>query len=148
MAEEKEFYKQLEPGPNTYEQDDRILHPSLRNQAFGKDKSLRDYEKSPEVDRRKPLYPNVEAVKPSAPGVKMGVPHMMTDSEIDKLYEKFCGPQSYKPDHKLTEKRADVGIVNIKKQNAKTKEVEPDERPNLYPNTRLILPNHMTFKYF
>jgi hypothetical protein len=65
----KEMYKLLEPGPNTYSQDDRILHPSLRNQAFGKDKSLRDYEKSPEVDRRKPLYPNINAIKPTAPAM-------------------------------------------------------------------------------
>ena len=30
-AGQKELYKLLEPGPNTYNQDDRILHPSLRN---------------------------------------------------------------------------------------------------------------------
>lgn len=109
---------------------------------------MRDYEKSPEIDKRKPLYPNISAVKPSAPTVKMGIPHLMTDSEIDKLFQKVCGPQSYNPDYKLTEKRADVGIVNIKKQNAKVAEDKPDERPNLYPNAKAILPNHMTFKYF
>jgi len=38
--------------------------------------------------------------------------------------------------------------VNIKKQNAKAKEETTDERPNLYPNSKAILPNHMTFKYF
>ena len=53
---------------------------------------MRDYEKSPEVDWRKPLYPNIDAVKPTAPVMKMGNPHLMTDSEIEKLYDKFCGP--------------------------------------------------------
>ena len=39
----------------------------------------------------------------------------MTDYEIDKLYEKYCGPgpQSFDINHKLTEKRSDMGVVKF-----------------------------------
>lgn len=73
----------------------------------------------------------------------------MTDYEIDKLYEqiKGPGPTSFNPDFKLTEKRADVGVVKFKKPEVDRKE-ETDERMPLYPNSNAVLPNHMTFKYY
>lgn len=73
----------------------------------------------------------------------------MTDYEIDKLYAKMVGPgpQSFKPSHKLTEKRADIGVPTIKQPVNPQKE-QVDDRIPLFPNHEAILPNHMTFKYF
>lgn len=63
-------------------------------------------------DFRKPLYPNIDAIKPKAPGVKINKEHEMTDYEIDKLFEqiKGPGPTSFHPNNRLTEKRADIGV--------------------------------------
>jgi len=39
------------------------------------------------MDSRKALYPNLEATKPKVKGVVIQKEHVMTDYEIDKLYE-------------------------------------------------------------
>ena len=74
----------------------------------------------------------------------------MTDSEIDKLYQKLVGPgpQTFKPDYKLTEKRADIGVPTIMKDTNEKKEDPIDERLPLYPNKNAILPRKLTFKYY
>jgi hypothetical protein len=67
---------------------------------------LRPYEKEDVIDKREPIYPKLDLVKPSAPVFGMGVakdPNVLSPYEIDKLYEKVCGPQSYYPEYKLTE---------------------------------------------
>jgi hypothetical protein len=57
--------------------------------------------------------PSVDLVKPRAPQAVINKEHLMTDYEIDKLYEKLMGPnpQTFKPIYKLTEKRDDIGII-------------------------------------
>jgi len=52
-------------------------------------------------------------VKPRAPQAVINKEHLMTDYEIDKLYEKLMGPnpQTFNPVYKLTEKRDDIGII-------------------------------------
>lgn len=112
---ETEYYKKSRPGPATYEQDDRILHEKLRDQKFGMQRDKREYQKAKRGDWRDLLYPELDAVKPSAPRTVINKEHFMTDHEIDKLYEEVCGPgpASYQQKHKLTEKRADVGVVKF-----------------------------------
>ena len=76
----------------------------------------------------------------------------MTDYEIDKLYDELFnkpGPASYNVDHRRTEPRSDIGVINMKKtEPIVEKEEEADYKPALYPNADAILPNHMTFKYY
>jgi hypothetical protein len=57
---------------------------------------------------------------------------------------KKGGPAKYDPLHKLTEKRADIGVVKIQKAPENTKD-EVDDRIDLYPNA--IKPNKLVFKY-
>jgi len=108
-----EFLELKQPGPSSYEQDDRVLHAKLRDQNFGKMQGKREFQKLKRSDWRAMLYPGLEAVKPSAPTTVINKEHLMTDHEIDKLYEQIVapGPQSYQQKHKLTEKRTDVGMV-------------------------------------
>lgn len=62
------------------------------------------------------------------------------------------GPAHFKPNYKLTEKRADIGIKDFANEAASTdasEKAEPvDDRAPLYPNYDSVLPNHMTFKFF
>jgi hypothetical protein len=64
------------------------------------------------------------------------------------VYKQFDakkgGPGLYDPVHKLTEKRADFGVVKIQKAPENIKE-EIDDRIDLYPNA--IKPNKLVFKY-
>ena len=70
------------------------------------------------------------------------------------MFEKIKapGPGHFKPSHKLTEKRADIGIKNFANEAASTDASETaekiDDRGALDPNYDAILPNHMTFKFF
>ena len=61
----KDVEKACEPGPNTYNQDDRILHEKLRDQAIGKE--VRPTAKRVPGDYRPQLLPSVALVKPSLP---------------------------------------------------------------------------------
>ena len=145
---QKEIIAQRAPGPHTYNQDDRFLHERLRTQVWGKMKDDRPFNKVQLPDRREILYPSLDAIKPKVPGPIIAKEHVMTDYEIDKLYEQVCGPgpASFNPEHKLTEKRTDVGVPKFTKP-FKEESVEIDDKAALYPNTAAILPNHMTFKY-
>ena len=55
-------------------------------------------------------------------------------------------------DHKLTEKRADVGVVKFDAQSTDVSDgstqKKADERIPLFPKYDAVLPNHMTFKYY
>jgi hypothetical protein len=90
-------------------------------------------------------------VKPKIASVTIHKEHMMTDYEIDKLYDSIMGPGpgSFTPEYKLTEKRIDIGVPKfIESIKERDEENEIDDRIPLYPNTKLIMPNHMTFKYY
>ncbi len=53
--------------------------------------------------------------------------HSMPDSKFEKEIEDMrMGPAKYDPEFKLTEKRADIGVVKIKEpiHEAKEKEIE------------------------
>ena len=62
--------------------------------------------------------------------------HEITDAQLIKEFEKTrLGPQLYKPEFKLTEKRADIGIVKIKDPIHEIKEEDLiDDRPALDVN--------------
>ena len=147
---ENQIEKSKAPGPTTYNQDDRILHEKLREQTWGKMQEERTFNKPVRGDYRKQLLPDLDAVKPNPKGAVIPKEHIMTDFEIDKLYDQMVGPgpASFKPSHALTEKRADVGIVKIQKIDESKVKEEVDDKTALYPNYKPILPNHMTFKYF
>lgn len=101
-------------------------------------------------DFRKALHPNYDLIKPKPAGVFISKEHVLSDFEIDKLYQQVVGPgpTSHNPEYKLTEKRADIGVPKIVKPSKVEKE-EIDERSALFPNVDSILPNHsMTFKYY
>lgn len=112
-------------------------------------RDVRPVNKKQLGDYRKPLNLNYDVVKPSAKTAMFAKEHIMTDYEIDKLYEQMVGPgpSTFKPSHKLTEKRDDVGIVKIQQPIVEEKQ-EADNRSALFPNLKAILPNHMTFKYY
>jgi len=106
-------------------------------------------------DFRKPLNPNLDAVKPAVKGIGVDYKrekHTMTDHEIDKLFGELFhkpGPASYDVNYDKTERRADVGVINMKKTvPIIEKEDEVDYKLPLYPNADAILPNHMSFKYY
>ena len=109
----------------------------------------RHFNKFVRSDWRKQLVPSLDAVKPSVRQAGIQPEHIMTDYEIDKLYEQIAkpGPSTFKPEHKLTEKRTDVGVPKFA-QPVKEEEEEIDERVALFPQVAAILPNHMTFKYY
>lgn len=109
----------------------------------------RHFNKPTRGDWRKQLHPGLDAVKPTVRGAKILPEHIMTDHEIDKLYQEIVGPgpATFAPEHKLTEKRADVGVTKFLPP-VKETEPEVDDRVPLFPKTALILPNHMTFKYY
>ena len=109
----------------------------------------RHFNKPTRSDWRKQLNPSLDAVKPVARTAAILPEHIMTDHEIDKLYQEIVGPgpATFAPDHKLTEKRNDVGVQKFKEPIKEAKE-EIDDKVPLYPKTALILPNHMTFKYY
>jgi len=102
-------------------------------------------------DYREQIVPNLDAVRPKAPVVKISKPHEMSDYELDKLYNEVVnkpGPASHNPDFKLTEKRTDIGVQKFRKPDPKDKQDEVDDRSALFPNHNAVLPNHMTFKYY
>lgn len=109
----------------------------------------RHFNKFVRSDWRKQLNPSLDVVKPRPRQAAIQPEHIMTDYEIDKLYQEIVrpGPSTFKPEHKLTEKRADVGIVKFQEP-VKEEEEEIDERIGLFPSVAAILPNHMTFKYY
>ena len=137
------------PGPGAYEVDDRVLHEKLRDQAWGKMQDERAFNKPVRMDYRKLLHPSLDAVRPDARRAAIQPEHLMTDYEIDKLYQEIVGPgpATFQPEHKLTEKRADVGVVKFKEEIVPKSEPK-DDRVALYPSTALTLPSHMTFKYY
>jgi hypothetical protein len=113
-------------------------------------KDERDFNKLKVGDYRKPLYPNINAIKPSVKTTVISKDHVMTDREIDRLYEKMVGPGpgTFKPEYKLTEKRADVGVPKIVAPNKEKEKPQIIDEIPLYPNVNAIKPNHMTFKYY
>lgn len=80
---------------------------------------MRPYQKVPDIDWRKGLDVKYSQVEKTVTTAKFNPEHLMTDNEIDKLMEKMYGPgpTSFDPKHKLTERRADVGIKTFKKEN-------------------------------
>lgn len=56
------------------------------------------------------------------------------------------GPGYYDIEHKLTEKRADIGVLRIKEPIEPIKE-EVDARLPLYPNYDIDKPNKLVFQY-
>ena len=126
-----------------------MLHPKLPDQKWASHTDQRSFNKKAKSDFRELLNPSLDAVKPKPAQAVISKEHIMTDYEIDKLYEKYVGPApgTFDPNYKITEKRLDTGVVPLKKPVGK-KKVEVDDRPPLNPSMEAILPNHMTFKYF
>ena len=93
-------------------------------------KEQRDFQKRQVNDWKEMLYPDVGVIKPRAPQAVIPKEHFMTDFEIDKLYEKYCGPgpQSFDINHKLTEKRNDMGVVKFVADTESTDASEQPER--------------------
>lgn len=150
MKRMKDLLEQRKPDPTSYNQDDRILHEKLRDQNFGKMTDMRPSTKPVKGDYRQMLLPSVALTKPSLPQTAIAPEHIITDAEIDKMFEaiKRPGPGAHDVTHKLTEKRADIGVSkDLYKHDRKPEKVEEDDRAPLHPKTTQTLPNHMTFRF-
>ena len=105
----------------------------------------------PQEDRpdfRRPLNPNLNAVKKVAPKIKVAPEHVTTESELVKTYiETKNGPATYTPSHVLTEARSDVGIQKFR-DNYHESIPEEDTQSLLNPNYFVDKPNKLVFKYF
>jgi hypothetical protein len=91
------------------------------------------------------VYPDYDAIKKVAPSVSIKPEHKETMSEVLKEYETTrTGPAMYNPDYKLTERRSDVGVVQIRQPYFDAKP-ETDDRPTIDPEP--VKPNKLVFKY-
>lgn len=72
-------------------------------------------EPSPRGDFRRPLDPNLDAIRKVPAQVKIAPEHEPVTSEMIKEHlETKGGPATYDPSFKLTEARTDVGITKFK----------------------------------
>ena len=151
MKRLKEILEKRKPAPNTYNQDDRILHEKLRDQNFGKTTDVRPTAKPVLGDYRRMLLPSVTLTKPGVAAPTIAPEHVITDAEIDKMFEEIRkpGPGAHDVTHTLTERRPDIGVpkdIYVHDRKPAMKEEEDDRSP-LHPKTSQTLPNHMTFKF-
>lgn len=85
-------------------------------------------------------------IKQSAPSVSIKPEHRETYSEIVREYESSRnGPGTYRPNFAQTEKRADIGVVTIRKPSKERSDQVIDERPALNPEPAKS--NKLVFKY-
>ena len=132
------------PNMFTYSPDDRKV--KAKQPLFSFAKGLK--ERTPSPDRRKALYISYKWTKKIAPEIAILPEHEITDTELLKEFEQTrMGPTSYRISHRITERRADIGIVKIREPIVEEKEEEIDERPELNPNYDFDKPNKLVFQY-
>ena len=142
---EKEWQTINGPTMMTYAPRDEVTRANVPVVSFSKQERM---EKSPRGDFRRPLSPNLDAVRKVAPKVKIAPEHEIVASEMIKAHiETKGGPATYKPSYTLVEARADVGVPKIVK-NYFTKVEEADTQGPLNPNYDFDKPNRLVFKYY
>ena len=93
----------------SYQPKDEIVRPNLPDLKFTKDE--RPFDKETRSDFRRPLDPNLDAIRKVAPSVSVAPEHEPVVSEMIKMHlETKNGPATYNPEFRLVEARADVGI--------------------------------------
>lgn len=120
--------------------------PVERSTVGGKFPQAPREEKS-EIDMRKPLDPNIDAIKKVAPAVQIPPEHTYPTSLIEKeLENRRLGPASHDPIFKLVERRQDFGVVKIMEPYFEKKEDFSEGNViDLYPNKPKR--NRLVFKY-
>lgn len=68
-------------------------------------------EKEPEMDRRLPLDIKEDLIKKRILGGNIDPVHSEVPLDLDDLLEMRMGPGMYDQNHKLTEKRTDIGAI-------------------------------------
>lgn len=120
---EKEWQKRRAPNMMTYAPKEDIIRPALPEASFPKD--LRPFEKSPRGDYRRPLDPNLDAIRKVAPSLSIAPEHEILVSEMIKEYiQTKGGPATYDPQFRLVEPRADVGIQKFRSEYHQVEEEE------------------------
>ena len=110
---EKEWQQIKGPSVMSYAPRDEVTRANVPEISFPKQERM---EKSPRGDFRRPLSPNLDAVRKVAPKVKIAPEHEIVESEFIKAYiETKGGPATYTPSFKLVEARPDVGVRKIVK---------------------------------
>ena len=96
---------------------------------------------------RRPLDPNIDAIKKVAPAVQIPPEHTYPTSLIEKeLEDRRLGPASHDPSFKLVERRQDYGVVKIMEPYFEKKEDFSEGNViDLYPNKPKR--NRLVFKY-
>ena len=127
--------------PNTYEPSKDLNRLNVRYKRG---------ERTPSPDFRRPINPNINAVRKNVAEVKIAPEHEITLGEILKDYEKTKnGPGKYYPSHKLVEERVDKGVQPFNKADIEKKEIElEDLKLDLYPNYNYNKWNKLVFKYY
>ncbi len=96
---------------------------------------------------RRPIDPNIDAIKKVAPAVQIPPEHSVPNSLIEKeLEDRRLGPASHDPNYKLVEPRQDQGVVKIMEPYFEKKEDFSEGNViDLYPNKPKK--NRLVFKY-
>ena len=130
----------------TYNPREEIVRPDLPVAKFPDDE--RPFNKSPRGDFRRPLDPNLDAIRKVAPSITVAPEHEMVVSEMIKDFvQTKNGPATYTPQFGLVEARADVGIPKFRSEYFEKVE-EEDTQVDLYPNFNVNKPNKLVFKYY
>ena len=147
LKAEKEWYARKRPTGATYDPDDAVQRPGIREVKFG---GAEARERTPTPDMRRAINPNVDAVRKTAPDVVIPPEHEITIGEILKEYDQTKrGPGQYAPSHVLTEQRQDKGVVPIKEAYYEKGDDDYAEgQVDLYPNYNITKPNKLVFKYY
>ena len=112
---EKAVEKYHEPDMATYNPRDGGEISQKKGKATGKSFPKDEFRsKSPKGDFRRPLNPNLDAVKAVPTASRIAPEHEIVDSEmIKEYYETRGGPATYTPSFNLVEARPDAGIVKF-----------------------------------
>ena len=143
---ENEWQKIRGPTAMSYSVKEDIVRPGITEVSFPKTELPSNV--SPRGDYRRPLDPNLDAIRAVAPKVSIAPEHEVVTSEMIKehLLTKQ-GPATYDPSFKLVEPRPDIGVKKMRDDYV----VQPEEfdtmRP-LEPNFNFTKPNKLVFKYY
>jgi len=109
---EKEWQERRAPTMMTYAPKDEVTRPNMPGGIFPQEERG---ESSPKGDFRRPLDPNLDAVKKVAPKVSIAPEHEAVESEMIKEWiQSKNGPGNQYPKYKLVEPRTDVGVPKIR----------------------------------
>lgn len=100
-----------------------------------------------EIDMRRDIDPNIDAVKKVAPAFKILPVHSVPTSLIEKeIEDRRLGPGSHDSSYKLVERRPDLGVVKIFEPYFEKKDDFSEGNViDLYPNKPKK--NRLVFKY-